>query len=729
MIQKTIQELLENEYLVVPEIQREYVWGKLKDVTEQFIVSLQNKSTNVGFLYSYSFHNQKYIIDGQQRFTTLVLMLYYAAQTQNREDDFHSLLKVDSPNLSFTYRVRSNTEQFMKDLFGSGLYKGEEIRKSKWYHDFYRSDLSISSMIDFLDSLSKSHFDLPYEEILKISFWYYPVEETSLGEDLYITMNSRGRILDNAEKLKPLLFKKAKIGKEKDENWGKIWDDWEDFFYQRLENPDIENINNINVAMENFIRIVWELETCNEHNSLKPSEAILDLNLFMIQRYFDALRRIEDSLFSSEIDRLFGEKAKKGDSNKNDANFIILKSLLSGCVKFANQENTIRNIELKRIYETSYNKLHRRNYVKHIPILKFLKSYRDGSEYNYYKAILVEHNDSDCYFDEADKKMIRIMCESTQNNSCKISELEKFFWKTCNRSVSNHYIWEGDLTILIKWASIDGYFCFDEFKKYSIFFDSLFTDYSRHEIDLLRRAWIVGMPEYVPVKVGSYYTFGWEWSDWRTFVTQNPSDFKSFMDSIQRLMESGFTQEEALSIYINNGKEKDYMEFAKDNFLMDFTKRSKTCDIYFEYNKKEWWICTSSDGKRRHKSFLSVHHAYILRAFGGNYENYNKDKMKPLNIGDWGVWYWSTYKENCIAVESQRLNLVIDIVYDASNKRCDLVLKSRKDEDINKYSSGYRKRDEGNGYYCEYSFDDFCPQNIVDKVLEKINEIEYIKEL
>ena len=63
MIQKTIQELLENEYLVVPEIQREYVWGKLKDVTEQFIVSLQNKSTNVGFLYSYSFHNQKYIID------------------------------------------------------------------------------------------------------------------------------------------------------------------------------------------------------------------------------------------------------------------------------------------------------------------------------------------------------------------------------------------------------------------------------------------------------------------------------------------------------------------------------------------------------------------------------------------------------------------------------------------------------------------------------------------
>lgn len=186
MIQNTIQELLESEYLVVPEIQREYVWGRFKGITEQFIDSLRDKNTNVGFLYSYSFHNQKYIIDGQQRFTTLVLMLYYAAQTQNRDNDFRSLLKVDTPNLSFAYRVRSNTEQFLKDLFNSGLYKKEEIQRSKWYYDFYSSDISISSMIDFLDTLSKGHFNLPYEEILKISFWYYPVEETSLGEDLYI---------------------------------------------------------------------------------------------------------------------------------------------------------------------------------------------------------------------------------------------------------------------------------------------------------------------------------------------------------------------------------------------------------------------------------------------------------------------------------------------------------------------------------------------------------------
>ncbi len=170
MIQNTIQELLESEYLVVPEIQREYVWGRFKGITEQFIDSLRDKNTNVGFLYSYSFHNQKYIIDGQQRFTTLVLMLYYAAQTQNRDNDFRSLLKVDTPNLSFAYRVRSNTEQFLKDLFNSGLYKKEEIQRSKWYYDFYSSDISISSMIDFWIPLARGILICHTKKFLKLVF-------------------------------------------------------------------------------------------------------------------------------------------------------------------------------------------------------------------------------------------------------------------------------------------------------------------------------------------------------------------------------------------------------------------------------------------------------------------------------------------------------------------------------------------------------------------------------
>ena len=65
-------------------------------------------------------------------------------------------------------------------------------------------------------------------------------------------------------------------------NWGKIWDDWEDSF--TLLNGD--DIAKINVAMNNLIRIVWELKTCGEHNELKPFEAIKDLNLSDIELSF-----------------------------------------------------------------------------------------------------------------------------------------------------------------------------------------------------------------------------------------------------------------------------------------------------------------------------------------------------------------------------------------------------------------------------------------------------------
>lgn len=52
MDKKNIEELLGN-YMVVPEIQREYVWGSNKNIVNQFIDSIKdNKDINVGFLYS-----------------------------------------------------------------------------------------------------------------------------------------------------------------------------------------------------------------------------------------------------------------------------------------------------------------------------------------------------------------------------------------------------------------------------------------------------------------------------------------------------------------------------------------------------------------------------------------------------------------------------------------------------------------------------------------------------
>lgn len=724
MDKKNIEGLLGN-YMVVPEIQREYVWGSNKNIVNQFIDSIKdNKDINVGFLYSYSNGNQEYIIDGQQRLTTLVLCLYYASLMQKEYyNDFKSLLKVNSPNMAFTYRVRSNTEEFMQCLFNSGLYKEKEIKDSKWYHACYDADLSISSMIALLNYLDEIKFNVKYNDILNIEFWYYPIDETSLGEDLYITMNSRGKTLDNAEKLKPLLFEKSR---KELKNWGKIWDDWEDFFFTLLNGDDITKIN---VAMNNLIRIIWELKTCGEHNELKPFEAIKDLNLSDIELFFEALKLIVNSEFKDKVDLLFGNKK----SDESDGNFLILKSLLLICIKYRENEK-MRNVEMKRVYQLIYNKLYRRGSQKHIPLLTLLKTYheRDGNFYNI--ALDVCRGDGkDDYFDASDLLMIQTMSDSVKDNISELSEVEKEFWKTQSTDVVRcHYIWKGDLSTLINWSSENNNFNIETFCRYSSFFDSLFTDFSGHEINSLRRAWIVGMKEYSPVKVGSYYTFCWEWEDWTKSITQHSTDFKLFMDNLIKYKEDEKTLDDALEKYIKETQEgyikqdvkKDYIEFAKDSYLIDFTNNSEACDIYYHWGTEDWWICTNGS-RSRHTGFISRHNAYILKKFGANYKNNSLSNSKKIGIGDWCVWYWATSNDNCIAVENSTYRIVIDIKYDNKQKKCSFILKSRDSQQNieDKFVEGFIKKE--NEYHLELDMQaGFNADLIKDKVLEYINRFE-----
>lgn len=716
MIEKKIAELLGN-YMVVPEIQREYVWGSNKNIVNQFIDSIKdNKDINVGFLYSYSNGNQEYIIDGQQRLTTLVLCLYYASLMQKEYDKFKSLLKVNSSNMSFTYRVRSNTEEFMQCLFNSGLYKEKEIKDSKWYHACYDADLSISSMIALLNYLDEIKFNVKYNDILNIEFWYYPIDETSLGEDLYITMNSRGKTLDNAEKLKPLLFEKSR---KELKNWGKIWDDWEDFFFTLLNGDDIAKIN---VAMNNLIRIVWELKTCGEHNELKPFEAIKDLNLSDIELSFNALKLIVNSEFKNKVDLLFGNKK----SDESDGNFLILKSLLLVCIKYGEDEK-MRNVEMKRVYQLIYNKIYRRGSQKHIPLLTFLKTYHERIDGNFYNIALDVRSDAgkDDYFDASDLLMIQIMSDSVKDSISELSEVEKEFWKTQSTDVVRcHYIWKGDLSTLINWSSENNNFNIETFCKYSSFFDSLFTDFSGHEINSLRRAWIVGMKEYSPVKVGSYYTFCWEWEDWRRSITQHSTDFKLLIDNLIKYKKGEKTLDDALEKYINNSSDKDYIEFAKNSYLIDFTNNSNACDIYYHWGTDDWWICTNCSQSRRHTGFISRHNAYILKSFGADYNN-SINNSKKIGIGDWCVWYWATSNDNCIAVENSTYHIVIDIRYDNKQKKCNFILKPREPrQDIeDKFAEGFIKKE--NEYHLELDMQDgFNADLIKDKVLECINRFE-----
>lgn len=210
------------------------------------------------------------------------------------------------------------------------------------------------------------------------------------------------------------------------------------------------------------------------------------------------------------------------------------------------------------------------------------------------------------------------------------------------------------------------------------------------------------MKEYSPVKVGSYYTFCWKWEDWRRSITQHSTDFKLLIDNLIKYKESEKTLDDALEKYIKEtlkeyikqsaeedyikqSAEEDYIKFAEDSYLIDFTNNSKACDIYYHWGTDDWWICTNCSQNRRHTGFISRHNAYILKSFGADYNN-SINNSKNIGIGDWCVWYWATSNDNCIAVESAKYHIVIDIRYYNKQKKCSFILKSRDSQKILKKS-------------------------------------------
>ena len=187
--QYTIGQLLNKYTLFVPEIQRDYVWGAAENYKEVLLPFLQalnsnlkgNKSYNIGFLYSYTHSKvENYVIDGQQRFTTIVLLLYVLSVREHV--DFTPYLCVKGPTMRFTYNVRPQTETFMRRLFQSGKVSKEEIVIQNWFMPSYSSDTSITSMVNAVDLLSNALDNLSeikFDKVLnQVCFWYFNVDET-----------------------------------------------------------------------------------------------------------------------------------------------------------------------------------------------------------------------------------------------------------------------------------------------------------------------------------------------------------------------------------------------------------------------------------------------------------------------------------------------------------------------------------------------------------------------
>lgn len=227
----TLLNFLKSEYsdaisFEIPIIQRDYAQGRSdersKEIRKTFLGSLiaavenyPQKNIELDFVYGKKNKNKVYLLDGQQRITTLYLLHWYLTQRLQKP----SLLK----GVALSYRVRQYADEFTQKIsdkntqidFTSSI-PSQAICNCTWFFDAWKYDPTVKGMLNTLDTIhellkdkkiSEERYWQPLEEGA-VTFYWLNLEEHQLTDELYLKMNARGKQLSNFENFKASLVKR-----------------------------------------------------------------------------------------------------------------------------------------------------------------------------------------------------------------------------------------------------------------------------------------------------------------------------------------------------------------------------------------------------------------------------------------------------------------------------------------------------------------------------------------
>lgn len=392
----TLEKLLKMYTIKIPEIQRDYAQGRndiaVKNIRDNFLDRLfqalinDEDSIKLDYIYGYT-DNQNdtfYLIDGQQRITTLwLLYIYIYCKKEIKEKKFLS---------NFAYYTSENATEFTKqisnknkvaDLFGYI----NELKKDKKYEE-YMLDQSIYSFVNMLEAIKKKYdekkTDIGIDKLKNITFDVIDVKDKQTGENLYLKMNSRGKPLSAFENFKAWLF----------------------------ENKDIKN-SCAQVINNDWIKFFWKLDKSNYDKII-----INFIDICTVYFYFTSMckKKIDNEQKKKCID--------KYNELKDNTSTILIKSLYMD-----DKGNNIINLKAVTVINNLINKL--KDMEDGIAILsdtelanKKIKSFQKiFAMLTYFSENETDNNNQ---FLEWYKSMWRVV-ENTRNNSSSGDDIIRYF--------------------------------------------------------------------------------------------------------------------------------------------------------------------------------------------------------------------------------------------------------------------------------------------------------------
>lgn len=229
--QHSFKSFLEKYHVFIPMVQRDYAQGRTTNdvnrVRSRFLDAIKsylekseegNDVMKMDFIYgekeqvwstTVADKLEKIIVtplDGQQRLTTLYLLHWYAAKKCGIEESDYKFLN------NFTYDIRPSSRDFCTHLMQYvpdwSLKLKEQLTDQNWFMGKWHNDPTIIGMLVMLDAIDDKFNDIKnIWEILtgkneRIVFYFLPLSENGLSDELYIKMNSRGKKLTAFEHFK-----------------------------------------------------------------------------------------------------------------------------------------------------------------------------------------------------------------------------------------------------------------------------------------------------------------------------------------------------------------------------------------------------------------------------------------------------------------------------------------------------------------------------------------------
>ncbi|WP_084548681.1 DUF262 domain-containing protein [Brachyspira alvinipulli] len=333
----------------IPKIQRDYAQGRENEseVADRFLNKIfeclkeDNKKLELDFIYgSVDKNNVVYLLDGQQRVTTLFLLYWYIAL---REDRFNEEIKECFKK--FTYSTRVSSREFCKNIinniekikkyYDNKIVENKKVELSNIITDFYwftnENDPTIKAMLNMIDKIDEKYNEITkdnnsiklFDNLEKIQFYFLPLEDFKLTDEIYLKMNARGKPLTSFENFKALLedFFKDKINNDILQQYKiKIDTSWVNFIWT-LTN-DYKKVDSLFMKLFSFIfEMIYysQIEIVEDTRKLQIEKSNLEFFELFFSHIGDEKKEYIKKLKANPIENELDKKT----ALKNNIEFII----------------------------------------------------------------------------------------------------------------------------------------------------------------------------------------------------------------------------------------------------------------------------------------------------------------------------------------------------------------------------------------------------------------------